>query len=157
MYTKSLSAIYDLDFCSALLAHFLCFCPFDCCRHLLLVHWECHMTTDCLKYYCENQAVVVFLKSNMRSNEVSPSGILKYTRRSRVYFRMPRGDTSLLRVLLFQIFSEWWKRKPSRHQPRWFSCPSRDEYRTKFNELVNKFKLVEIPPHASDFHCSILE
>ena len=19
---------------------------FDCCRHLLLVHWECHMTTD---------------------------------------------------------------------------------------------------------------
>ena len=32
MYTKSLSAIYDLDFCSAILAHFLCFCPFDRCR-----------------------------------------------------------------------------------------------------------------------------
>ena len=33
MYTKSLSATYDLDFCSALLAHFLRFCPFDHCRH----------------------------------------------------------------------------------------------------------------------------
>ena len=32
MYTKSLSAIYDLDFCSAILAHFLRFCPFDRCR-----------------------------------------------------------------------------------------------------------------------------
>ena len=51
---------------------------------------------------------------NMRSNEVSPSGIMKYMRRSRMYFMMPRGDTSLLRMLLYKIFSEWWTRKPTR-------------------------------------------
>ena len=52
--------------------------------------------------------------------------------------------TSLLRVLLLKIFSEW--------------CPPRDEYRTKFNELfANEFNLVEKPPHARDFRSSILE
>ena len=51
--------------------------------------------------------------------------------------------TSLLRVLLLKIFSEWW---------------TRDEYRTKLNELfANEFNLVEIPPNARYFCCSILE
>ena len=80
---------------------------------------------------------VVFLKSNTRSNEVSPSGILKYTRRSRVYFRMPWGDTSLLQVLLFKIFIEWW-------MPCWFSCPPRDGYHTMLS-------------HDAFLECSILE
>ena len=56
--------------------------------------------------------------------------------------------TSLLRVLLLKIFSEWWTRKPTRRQPSWFSCPPRDEYRTKLNELANK------KPKASGFMLS---
>ena len=68
------------------------------------------------------------------------------------------GCTSLLRVLLLKIFSEWWTRKPTRRQPSWFSCPPRDEYRNKLDELENnEFNLVEIPPNARYFCCSILE
>ena len=40
----------------------------------VLVLHDSSLKSFCLKYYCENHAVVVFLKSNTRSNEVSPSG-----------------------------------------------------------------------------------
>ena len=48
------------------------------------------------------------LRSNTQSNEVSPRGILKYTRLRLVYFRMPLGDTSLLLVLLFRNTTLTW-------------------------------------------------
>ena len=49
-----------------------------------------------------HRGVAEYLESNTQSNEVSPRGILKYTRLRLVYFRMPLGDTSLLLVLLFR-------------------------------------------------------
>ena len=116
MYTKSLSAIYDLDFCSALLAHFLRFCPFDRCRHQ---------------------------GSRKHSSTWAPLGVRSYTRETvwekNLFWEAgwPVGVSLLFPGVFIKIFIEWWSRKTPRRQPRGFSWPPRDEYRTKLNELAN--------------------
>ena len=123
MYTKSLSAIYDLDFCSALLAHFLRFCPFDRCRHQ---------------------------GSRKHSSTWAPLGVRSYTRETvwgknsilggRLPTRSQLGnhrDFYYFQGVFIKIFIEWKSRKTPRRQPRGFSWPPRDEYRSKLNELKN--------------------
>ena len=91
----------------------------------------------CLKYFSENHTMVEFEINTPRSNKILPSVLPKYSSRRREYFGRTRGSILLLRGVFIKIFIEWWSRKTPRRQPRGFSWPPRDEYRSKLNELAN--------------------
>ena len=134
----------------------------------------------CLKYYCENHAVVVFLKSNTRSNEVHR--VASWSTRSaaectswchEVYFITSSvASQDIQRVvdkktneasaeLVFLSTTRWishqiervGKQREESIKPR-----AEGEWFYAFLELfANEFNLVEKAPHARDFRRSILE